>query len=97
MTFPLPSALINLKTAEADIFIPRKMLTVKAASKRVSHSHSPHHGKALKALCRSTPSIAQAAWVSMDPSQRADSLLSPDRESTLGPHYVGKLQTGLSH
>lgn len=58
--FPLPSALINLKTAEADIFIPRKMLTVKAASKRVSHSHSPHHGKALKALCRSTPSIAQA-------------------------------------
>lgn len=60
MMSPFPSALINMKTAEADIFIPRKMLTVKAASERVSHSHSLHH-HTLKALSRSTASIAQAS------------------------------------
>lgn len=58
---PSPLALINLKTAETDIFIPRKMLTAKAALRRMSHSHRPGHGKALKALLRSIHGIAQAS------------------------------------
>lgn len=78
---PLPVALISLKMGETDMFIPRKMLTAKAALRRMSHSRRLGHGRTLKALLRRTPSIAQALENRLPGSpwtfrERGDSLLS---------------------
>lgn len=82
VTPPLPFLLIYLETAETDMLILRKKLTAKAVLRRIPTVTGP----------ATTPSTAQAAWVSRDRPFRAGGLayecgaMGPDGESTLGSY-----------